>query len=106
MSLIVELDDRTAAAVTELAANENRTASEVIRDAVAAYPGKRKGKLPRGVGKYSSAHTDTAQRVDEILSDAVKDGLWPLPPPWSAASIRRRQPSSSDAADSPGAYHA
>jgi predicted transcriptional regulator len=77
MSFTVELDEQTAAVVQELAANEKRSASEVIHDALAAYTGKRKRRLPKGVGKYSSGHTDTAQKVDEILRDAVKEGLWP-----------------------------
>ena len=44
---------------------------------LAAYTGKRKRQLPKGVGKYSSGYSDTAQKVDEILSAAVKEGLWP-----------------------------
>lgn len=77
MSFTVELDEQTAAVVQTLATNENRTASDVIRDAVAAYPGRRKRPLPKGAGKYSSGHTDTAQKVDEVLSEAVKEGRWP-----------------------------
>jgi hypothetical protein len=73
----VELDERTAAVVQELATNEKRSASEVIRDAVAAYPGKRKRALHKGAGKYRICYRDTAQNVDEILSNAVKEGLWP-----------------------------
>ncbi len=37
----------------------------------------RRRRLPKGAGKYSSDYTDTAQRVDEILSDAVREGQWP-----------------------------
>jgi hypothetical protein len=77
MPFSVELDERTAAVVQELAADEKRPASEVIRDAVAAYTGKRKRALPRGAGKYRSSYRDTAQNVDEILSNGVKEGLWP-----------------------------
>lgn len=77
MSFTIELDEQTAAAVQALAAHEKRSAGEVIRDAVAAYPGKRKRPLPKGAGKYRSGFTDTAQRVDELLSDAVQEGRWP-----------------------------
>ncbi len=77
MSFTVELDDPTAAAVRELAANENRTASEVIRDAVAAYPGKGKRPLPQGVGKYRSGQADIAQHAREILRQDVQEGKWP-----------------------------
>ena len=77
MSLTVELDEQTAAVVQSLAANEQRSASEVIHDALAAYASKGKRPLPKGVGKYRSGYTDTAQKVDEILSAAVKEGQWP-----------------------------
>lgn len=62
MSFTVELDEQTAAVVQELAANEQRSASEVIRDAVAAYPGKPKRPLPKGVGKYIAAATGTPRK--------------------------------------------
>jgi predicted transcriptional regulator len=77
MPFSVELDEETAAVVQELAASEKRSAGEVIRDAVAAYPGRRTRPLPKGVGKYRSGYRDTAEKVDEILSDAVREGLWP-----------------------------
>ena len=37
MSLIVELDEQTAAFVQELASNEQRSAGEFIHDALAIY---------------------------------------------------------------------
>ena len=77
MSLTVELDEQTAAVVQKLAANEQRSASEVIHDALAVYAGFRKRPLPKGAGKYRSGRTDTSASVDEILADAVKEGLWP-----------------------------
>jgi hypothetical protein len=77
MSLSIELDEQTAAVVQDLAANENRSAGEVIRDALAAYARGRKRPLPKGAGKYRSAYPDTSQKVDDILSNAVKEGRWP-----------------------------
>ena len=77
MSLTVELDEQTAAVVQKLAANEQRSASEVIHDALAAYASFRERPLPKGAGKYRSGRTDTSANVDEILADAVKEGLWP-----------------------------
>jgi predicted transcriptional regulator len=77
MALTIELDEQTAATVEELAADQKRFASEVIRDALAVYTGKRKRRLPKRAGKHSSGHTDTAQKVDEILTEAVKEGRWP-----------------------------
>ena len=77
MSLTVELDEQTAAVVQKLAANEQRSASEVIHDALAVSAGFRERPLPKGAGKYRSGRTDTSANVDEILADAVKEGLWP-----------------------------
>ena len=77
MSLTVELDEQTAAVVQKLAANEQRSASEVIHDALAVYAGFRERPLPKGAGEYRSGRTDTSAKVDEILTDAVKEGLWP-----------------------------
>ncbi len=72
MSLVIELDDQTAKVVQELAAKENRPPTDVIQDALAAYAGKRKRPLPRGVGKYSSGQPDLAQRDEELLRGAVE----------------------------------
>ena len=77
MSLTVELDEQTAAVVQKLAANEQRSASEVMHDALTVYAGFRERPLPKGAGKYRSGRTDTSANVDEILADAVKEGLWP-----------------------------
>ena len=77
MSLTVELDEQTAAVVQKLAAQEQRSASEVIHDALAVYAGVGERPLPKGAGKYRSGRTDTSANVDEILADAVKEGLWP-----------------------------
>jgi len=77
MSLTVELDEQTAAVVQKLAAHEKRSATEVIHDALAVYAAAGKRALPKGAGKYRSGRTDTSTSVDEILADAVREGLWP-----------------------------
>lgn len=77
MSLIVELDERTADVVQAIAADEKRSASEVIRDALAAYAKVGKRPLPTGAGQYRSGRSDTSQKVDDILGKAVKEGAWP-----------------------------
>ncbi len=77
MSFTVQLDEQTAAVVQELAAKENRPPEQVIHDALAVYAGRRKRRLPRGIGKYSSGQPDLAQRDEELLRQAAKEGLWP-----------------------------
>ena len=67
MSLSVELDEQTAALVQELAANDQRSASEVIHDALAVYAclGKRPC-LPES-GKYRSGRSDTSANARRNL---------------------------------------
>jgi predicted transcriptional regulator len=78
MSFTIELDEQTAAVVQELAAKEKRAAAEVIHDALLAYALQpRQRALPRGIGKYRSGHTDTAQHAREIIREAVEKGEWP-----------------------------
>jgi predicted transcriptional regulator len=77
MSFTVELDEKTAAVVQELAAEEKRSASEVVRDALTRYARRGKRALPKGAGKYRSGRSDTAEKAEEILRDAVKEGKWP-----------------------------
>lgn len=78
MSMItIEISGPAAEKLRRLVETENRSEAEIIADALESYTGKRIRRLPKGVGKYRSGHTDTAQRVDEILGDAVREGLWP-----------------------------
>lgn len=77
MSLNIEVDEETAAAVQQLAANENRSTSAVIRDALAAYASLGQRPPPTGMGKYHSGRGDTSVNAREILRQAVEDGEWP-----------------------------
>ena len=58
MSLTVELDEQTAAVVQKLAANEKRSASEVIHDALAVYAAAGATAAQRGwqVSQRSNGH--------------------------------------------------
>lgn len=77
MSVSVELDEQTAAVAQELAANEQRSASDVIHDALAMYASLGKRPMPTGMGKYRSGRSGTSANAREILRQAVKDGEWP-----------------------------
>jgi predicted transcriptional regulator len=77
MPLSVELDERTAAVVRELAASEQRSPSDVIHDALVAYTSLGKRPMPKGMGKYRSGRSDTSSNAREILRQAAKDGEWP-----------------------------
>jgi len=46
-----------------------RSSVEVIREALRAYLEQRRPGLPPGAGEFHSGHTDTSERVDEILEE-------------------------------------
>jgi hypothetical protein len=77
VSVTVELDEKTAAVVQELAAEEQRSASEVIRDAMAVYAQLGKRPLPKGIGKYHSGRSDVSAKARELIREAVMEGQWP-----------------------------
>lgn len=77
MGLTVELDEQTAAVVRQLAADEQRSTSEVVRDALASYASRGRRPLPTGMGKYHSGARDTSDRAREIIRQAVEEGEWP-----------------------------
>ena len=77
MSLTIQLDPVTAEAVQELADEQQRSADEVVREAVSAYVRSAKTTLPQGIGKYHSGRGDVSTQTRQILRDAAKDGRWP-----------------------------
>jgi hypothetical protein len=76
VSLTVELDDHAAEVVRSLAAAYNRSESEIVQEAVAAYA-QVKRPMPQGIGKYHSGRSDVSERAEEILRDSVREGQWP-----------------------------
>jgi predicted transcriptional regulator len=77
MSLTIELDEQTAAVVRQLATDEKRTASEIVRDALATYARLGRRPLPTGMGEYRSGRGDTSRDAREIIRRAVEEGKWP-----------------------------
>jgi hypothetical protein len=72
----IELAGPAAEKVRRFAEAEHRAEAEIVRDSLEAYaPTKR--KLPTGVGKYRIGQNDLAQKDEEILAQAVKEGQWP-----------------------------
>jgi len=75
-SLVVEISGAAADKLRLLADVENRSESEIIGDALAAYVSAKR-KLPTGTGKYHSGRSDIAQNAEDLLRQAVEDGKWP-----------------------------
>lgn len=76
VSLNVQLEDAAADVLRQLAAEQNRTESEILQEALAAFAQSRR-PLPKGIGKYRSGQSDTSTRARQILRDAAKEGQWP-----------------------------
>ena len=76
VSINVQLEDDLANLVRKLAADQNRSESDIVSDALSAYARPAR-PLPKGMGKYRSGQNDGSERAREILRDAAKEGLWP-----------------------------
>jgi hypothetical protein len=70
------LDDDTAEALRRLAALEQRSETEIVRTALAAYA---QASMPRptGIGKYHSGRTDVSAKARDLIREDVKEGRWP-----------------------------
>lgn len=77
MSLTIELDAATAAVVQELAAEQHRSANEIVREALSVYAHSGTRTLPKGIGQYRSGQSDVSMQARRILRDAAKEGRWP-----------------------------
>jgi len=75
ISFQVELDEELAEAVRQLAVAQDRSASELVQDAVSAYMRVRP-KLPKGTGQYRSGANDGSENARQILRTAVEEGKW------------------------------
>jgi plasmid stability protein len=75
-SITIQLDDEVAATLRRLAASQDRSETEIVREALAAYA-QTVRPLPKGIGKYHSGRKDTSDKADDILCDAVSDSQYP-----------------------------
>lgn len=70
------LEDDEVQALRRLAAAEQRSETEVVRTALAAYTQMTR-PLPQGIGKYRSGRSDVSEKARELLREDVKEGRWP-----------------------------
>jgi predicted transcriptional regulator len=75
-TITIELSGPVAERLRQQVEAERRSEVEIVGDALVAYE-PRKSRLPKGAGKYHSGRTDTSQKTEEIIRDAVKEGRWP-----------------------------
>lgn len=76
VTLSIQLDDRLAEVVRQLAAAQDRSESDVVSEALVVYAQTNR-PLPQGMGKYRSGTRDTSSQARAILRDAVREGRWP-----------------------------
>lgn len=70
----VFLDEPTLRRLKQKARAEGKSFAQCVREAVAAYvaaPPRGARPLPSWVGMFNSGHTDTSERVDEILAETL-----------------------------------
>ena len=75
-AITVQLEDDMAEVLHRLAAAQQRSETDIVRDAVAAYVQTAR-PLPKGMGKYHSGQNQVSEKARDLLREAVKDGLWP-----------------------------
>jgi hypothetical protein len=75
-AITVQLDDEMAQLLRRLAAAQQRSETDIVREALAAYA-QTSRPLPKGIGKYHSGREDVSEKARDLLRDAAKEGLWP-----------------------------
>jgi hypothetical protein len=66
----VHVEGELADMLQQLAAAQQRSEAEIVREALEAYMKPR--PLPKGVGKYRSGQQDTSEQAKQILRDAER----------------------------------
>lgn len=75
-AITVQLEDDMAEVLRRLATAQQRSETDIVRDAVAAYVQTTR-PLPKGMGKYHSGQSQVSEKARDLLREAVKEGLWP-----------------------------
>ena len=75
-SITIQLDDDVADTLRRLAAAQDRSETDIVREAVAAYAQTMR-PLPKGIGKYHSGRKDISEKARDLLRDAVQEGIRP-----------------------------
>jgi hypothetical protein len=75
-AITIELDNETADGLRRLAAAQQRSESEIVREALEAML-RSPRPLPKGMGQYHSGQADNSERARTILRQEANDGTWP-----------------------------
>ena len=75
-AITVELGEDMAEDLRRIAAAQERSETEIVCEALAAYVQTAR-PLPKGMGKYRSGHAKTSEQARELLRQAAKDRVCP-----------------------------
>jgi hypothetical protein len=75
-AITVELKDDIVEDLRRLAAAQDRTETEIVREALTVYV-RSVHPLPTGMGKYRSGKSNVSEQARELLRKDAKDGVWP-----------------------------
>ena len=75
-ALTVQIDGDLAERVRQLASDQKRSETDIVREALSGYVQAAR-PLPLGIGKYHSGEASSSEQARDLLRQAVKDGQWP-----------------------------
>ena len=75
-AITIELADDVAEDLRRLAAAQERSETDILREAVATYV-RFTRPFPKGMGRYHSGQTTVSEQARDLLRQAARDGTWP-----------------------------
>lgn len=75
-AMTVELNGEIVEELRQLAAAQERSETEIVREALSAYLRSAR-PLPKGMGRYRSGQGKVSEQARDLLRQAVKDKQWP-----------------------------
>jgi metal-responsive CopG/Arc/MetJ family transcriptional regulator len=75
-AMTVELNGEIVEELRRLAAAQERSETEIVREALSTYL-RSVRPLPKGMGRYRSGQGTVSEQARDLLRQAVKDNQWP-----------------------------
>jgi hypothetical protein len=73
-AITVQLNDEIAGELRRLAAAQERSETDIVCEALAAYLQTAR-PLPKGMGKFHSGQSDVSEQARDLLRQSVRDGV-------------------------------
>jgi metal-responsive CopG/Arc/MetJ family transcriptional regulator len=75
-AITVHLNDEIAEELRRLATAQERSETDIVCEALAAYVQATR-PLPKGLGKYHSGQSNVSEQARDLLRQTVKERQWP-----------------------------